>query len=408
MTLRRSRFPVLQPIYNRLAQHVGFKIEGPTGWPGAERCHFQRRRDKRNVEAVFLEACDGQAHAIDAHGSFGDDELHQFDRRLNRQTPFLVVAFLRDQPRGPIDVALDEMAVHPIAGAEASLDIDRITFLQKPEVRFRERLGDDVKAEQTSFHFGDGQANAIDRDGVTEFDVAPIRGEVDTQEARAFGDRGDAQRAFDNAGEHAIKHRRAAARNKRIAVNPMMQKPGEVEPEINAATNADADTIMAIVQERARWLSDRDYRGSVHFERQASGLRNPQWQLYLKEEGAAELRKCIAEGAAGGFYVARCNGHPVGTFRIQWDDEETWGPRGKDALAGYIHTLATPLRVKGIGMGAVLTRAAEQIIAERGRTFARLDCWVKNSVLVEYYSRLGYSDAGQTIHSKLFEKRVRA
>jgi hypothetical protein len=69
-----------------------------------------------------------------------------------------------------------------------------------------------------------------------------------------------------------------------------------------------------------------------------------------------------------------------------------------------VHRLA-----RGTGLGERIVRWSEQLIASRGRRFARLDCWAASTFLPGYYERLSYTcvdQVGGPNGSCLFEKQV--
>jgi len=136
--------------------------------------------------------------------------------------------------------------------------------------------------------------------------------------------------------------------------------------EFCAATLADLDDVLDILLESARWLASR-------------GIN--QWPV------AGFPRDLIAEQISRGeVYVARRDRLAVGTFTLQWSDEQFW-PGARDA-AGYIHRIA--VRREARGLGVELLKFAERITAESGRKILRLDCFAGNTALCGYYERAGF------------------
>jgi GNAT superfamily N-acetyltransferase len=171
-----------------------------------------------------------------------------------------------------------------------------------------------------------------------------------------------------------------------------MQKEYDNELTLVRASAVDAETVVRIVHERAQRL-------------QAGGI--PQWKVYLTDGGAQDIREHVAGKHDAEVYLALSNGEAVGTFCLEWSDAEVWDERGADGRAGYIHTLATSLSMKGLGIGSTLLKLAEGAISNRHRPLARLDCWARSPMLVSYYPRFGFVDAGRKKEAQLFEKRVR-
>ena len=90
-----------------------------------------------------------------------------------------------EQLADAVDVSEDEVAVHAVADAQRSLDIDDVARGEQAEVGLRERFGDHVKREALGPDFGDGQADAVDGDAFAGLDVGPCGREVESQKAGA-------------------------------------------------------------------------------------------------------------------------------------------------------------------------------------------------------------------------------
>ncbi len=97
----------------------------------------------------------------------------------------------------------------------------------------------------------------------------------------------------------------------------------------------------------------------------------------------------------------------VGTLRIEWQDP-FWNDYSD--IAGYVHALAIRSHVRGHGLGVRLLEWAQAQIADRGRTYIRLDCWKENPQLLRYYEVLGFRHCGDFIDGAwagaLYEKEV--
>jgi GNAT superfamily N-acetyltransferase len=148
---------------------------------------------------------------------------------------------------------------------------------------------------------------------------------------------------------------------------------------LKRATSSDADAVVKIVQDVALWLQSR-------------GI--PQWRLYLGDDGAQDIRDHVAGKHDAQVYLATLNQTPVGTFCLEWTDEEIWGARGIDNRAGYIHTLAVARDFAGQRFGQSILNSAEDLIRQHNKSYARLDCWAGNPVLVNYYLAQGYETSG--------------
>lgn len=110
----------------------------------------------------------------------------------------------------------------------------------------------------------------------------------------------------------------------------------------------------------------------------------------------------------GEMYLALLGGQAVGTFALQWTDDETWGIGRDDA--GYIHGLAIHRNVAGMAVGRELLGWSEERAVRSGRKYLRLDCVAENGALNAYYRRAGFDYRGQTtvrgLEVSLYEKRV--
>lgn len=163
---------------------------------------------------------------------------------------------------------------------------------------------------------------------------------------------------------------------------------------IARATSADYDAIMAILREAADWISARGA---------------PPWKHWYADVGVRILRDRIEHHEV---YLASCDAVPVATLTIQWDDAETWGERGLDGTAGYIHAIAITRTVGGLRVGERLLEWAVHQIAARGRQFARLDTIASNAVLCRYYGEHGFQALetvtlfGGMYTARLFEREV--
>ena len=164
---------------------------------------------------------------------------------------------------------------------------------------------------------------------------------------------------------------------------------------IARAGAADYDGVMTILREAADWISARG---------------NPPWNHWYMAAGERILRDRLAHHEV---YLARRDDVAVGTVTIQWNDAETWGERGLDGQAGYIHGIAISRNVGGMRVGEQLLEWAVETIAARGRQFARLDTIASNVALCRYYGQHGFRSLGTTTlfdaiyTARLFERDLR-
>jgi ribosomal protein S18 acetylase RimI-like enzyme len=165
---------------------------------------------------------------------------------------------------------------------------------------------------------------------------------------------------------------------------------------IRRAGPEEFDDVFAVVHEAAKWLESR-------------GI--PQWRFFLTDAGRDFVRDRIGSGET--YLVFDSSHQPIATFRLQWSDQEIWGPRGLDGQAGYVHGLAVRRHAAGAGLGLKLLDLASDLIARNSRPLVRLDCMAANPPLCDFYRRAGFSDLGvgtSNITSKslrLFERSSR-
>jgi ribosomal protein S18 acetylase RimI-like enzyme len=161
---------------------------------------------------------------------------------------------------------------------------------------------------------------------------------------------------------------------------------------ISRAGSADYDIVMPILREAADWLTGRG---------------NPQWQHWYMDIGEDLLRERLQHHEV---YLFRLDDIPVGTLTIQWSDPDVWGERGVDGLAGYIHGISIARSVGGNRVGQRMLEWAVELIAARGRRFARLDAQASNVRLCDYYKQLGFREletaALGNFVTRLFEREL--
>ena len=95
----------------------------------------------------------------------------------------------------------------------------------------------------------------------------------------------------------------------------------------------------------------------------------------------------------GETYVALEGSDVIGTVAVSWDDPTFWGVRPPDA--GYVHRLCTDAATARKGLGVELLSWADNIIADRGRNWLRLDTPASNLHLRSYYESLAFGCRGE-------------
>ncbi|WP_051580941.1 GNAT family N-acetyltransferase [Pseudonocardia acaciae] len=145
-----------------------------------------------------------------------------------------------------------------------------------------------------------------------------------------------------------------------------MTVPGD-ELHFRRADEHDVDKVLAVLNDAARWLHERQIL---------------QWPERF------EPHKVLPGIAAGHTWLAERGDEPLGTLTLTWTDP-LWTADGR---AGYVHRLAGRRDARGLG-ARLLAWAGEQSL-RHAREFLRLDCVTTNHRLRAYYERIGFSYRG--------------
>ena len=159
-------------------------------------------------------------------------------------------------------------------------------------------------------------------------------------------------------------------------------------PEVRKARTADLDAVLSVLEDAARWMVSQGTEGWTPDS--------------FSRRRIAEIIGC------GEMYLALLAGEAIGTFALQWSDEETWGMMPDNA--GYVHGLAVRRDFAGRGLGRELLDWTENRVSLSGRQYLRLDCTAENDALNAYYRRAGFDYRGRAtvrgLEVSLYEKRV--
>src|SRR3569832_27554 len=135
--------------------------------------------------------------------------------------------------------------------------------------------------------------------------------------------------------------------------------------QIRLATDADAEVILELWQNSAKWLLSN---GIV------------QWSPeHFKVDQDLEF---LSNGSH--VYVAQIENVIVGTYILTWADPLIWVELDSEE-AGYIHRFAVNRSYRGRGIGQRLIRAAEEQIRQHGKSIIRLDCMAANQRLLSLF-----------------------
>lgn len=108
--------------------------------------------------------------------------------------------------------------------------------------------------------------------------------------------------------------------------------------------------------------------------------------------GEVEVDDVLEQLARGEWWIDATGGKLRAAVRIAETDELIWP--GADNTAGYIHGLMVSRDATGVGLGSRILSWAEQEIAGRGRSVARLDCVATNTTLRTFYLDRGFEERG--------------
>ncbi|GAA4771106.1 GNAT family N-acetyltransferase [Microbacterium gilvum] len=142
---------------------------------------------------------------------------------------------------------------------------------------------------------------------------------------------------------------------------------------LRPAAPADAPAILSLRDSLALW----------HAARGISQWREGQIPLAVFERQIADGEWHVRDGSDG----------LAAAVRVLDDDPAFWVD-SDTADAGYVHGLMVAREESGAGLGARVLAFAEDLIARRGWSTARLDCMAANAGLRAYYEARGYTLQG--------------
>ena len=155
-----------------LGQHIDLQVDRPTGRSGAERRALERLRDERDLERVVVDSRNGKGHALDRDRALLDDVAQQLGRRGDPDDPGEALLAHRVDLAGAVDVALDDVAAEPVAGAQRQLEVDRVARPERAERAAPQRLLHHVGGEAVTVGLDRRQADAVDRHRVARAELA--------------------------------------------------------------------------------------------------------------------------------------------------------------------------------------------------------------------------------------------
>lgn len=130
---------------------------------------------------------------------------------------------------------------------------------------------------------------------------------------------------------------------------------------IRRATAEDVSVLTQIRNEAHAWkVAHRDYAWGM----EGDGV-SEQW-----------TRNTIAQKEV---YVVELDGTPTGTFSLDLDDDQRWGPQ--EPIAAYVHGLSVRKGFDGRGLGGFMLACCASNVRGLNRRYVRLDCPAHNEKL---------------------------
>jgi|SRR5581483_202912 len=160
-----------------------------------------------------------------------------------------------------------------------------------------------------------------------------------------------------------------------VPLTPMTIKTQIGDLSVRQAGEADKSLVLHIKQEAATWLEDK-------------GIF--QWAGILMAQGEDMVYKRVHQGEV---YLISKGAMAIGTVSVLWEDPISWGEKGTDGKAGYLHGLAILPNYNHKGIGQAIIKWAQEYIKSKGK-IVRLDCMAENPRINQYYKDLQYNYVG--------------
>ncbi|HEY9412277.1 MAG TPA: GNAT family N-acetyltransferase [Jiangellaceae bacterium] len=145
---------------------------------------------------------------------------------------------------------------------------------------------------------------------------------------------------------------------------------------IEKATLADEPTVRALYNEAIAWLAEQ---GSDQWQPEAMKARKPVDRVMHEEIERGDV------------YLVREGGEPIGTFALDdYADPEFWTAEDGPDDGLYIHRMVVARSAAGRDIGAAMIDWSADQVARAGRKWLRLDAWITNTGLHDYYRRQGF------------------
>lgn len=144
---------------------------------------------------------------------------------------------------------------------------------------------------------------------------------------------------------------------------------------IRPGTDADADTVLRLLDSATTWLADQGRTG--------------QWGSAPASTDPHRIEQAHRYAASGGLWLARLDGQPVGALVV---GQATAYVPPADEPELYVNLLVTDRAYAGRGIGGRLLAYAEELARDAGVALLRVDCYAgDDGALMRYYQRQGFT-----------------
>lgn len=132
----------------------------------------------------------------------------------------------------------------------------------------------------------------------------------------------------------------------------------------------DLDVVMGLLDARIRWLRER---------------QSDQWST-----GSTFRTRLTNHIERSETWLLEDNSEAVATITLGMEgDPDFWTPHELRERAIYVSKMASQVKRRGEGLGALMIRWTQDRAARAGLDFVRWDAWRTNSQLQDYYRSIG-------------------
>jgi len=122
---------------------------------------FESVGDDGDVKFGFFDVKDGEADAVEADGTFFDDQVSELFGEFETVFPTAVLIGAFEAGGGGVDVPLDDMAIEAAIHDHTSFEVDEVSGLPGAEIGFFEGFFDGGDAVKRAVRFFYGEADAV-------------------------------------------------------------------------------------------------------------------------------------------------------------------------------------------------------------------------------------------------------